>query len=191
MEEHNSETTDLHSSMSKISEEFLELKKIKPAISENKIENRISSIQYQLDVVNKKLNEFDTVRINNSKIDQSKSSLSVWEYDVDENGKQFNISAGAMFITGYSSQEFTTNKDLIHQIVDKADKNTCDEHFLHCCSSNSAEQVTFKIITKSGALRWILHTCFPIFNNGTNSNIRRVSNIDIRSEEHTSELQSH
>jgi len=179
MEEHNSETMDLRLSASKISEEILELKKIKPAIADDKIENRIASIEYQLNVINKKLIEFDTVGINNSKIDKSKLSLSKWEYDVDENGNQFNISAGAMFITGYSSQEFAANKNLVHQIVVKSDKNTCDEHFLHCCSSNSAEQVTFKIITKSGAVRWILHTCFPIINNITNSNIRRVSNIDI------------
>lgn len=114
-----------------------------------------------------------------NKIEDASSPISNWGYDINEDGEFINFTEGTTFITGYTPQEFIANKNLLHKIVVKEDKNICKSHLSTCLSYKTSQQITFRILTKSGAVRWISHTCFPLFQNGNNSHIRRVSNIDI------------
>ena len=129
-----------------------------------------------------KPNEITNFESNSLPMMTEESSLSVWGYDINEDGNLFNFTKGTTFITGYTPQEFIDDKNLLHKIVYSEDKNICREHVNSCRSTNTAKKVKFRIITKSGVTRWISHICFPLFNKDDETQIRRVTNIDITDE---------
>lgn len=130
----------------------------------------------------RKKNVITNSELNNNPKMNEESSLSVWGYDINEDGDLFNFTKGTTFITGYNPQDFIDDKNLLHKIVSPKDKHICQEHINSCHSTNTAKKVKFRITTKSGVTRWISHICFPIIKNDVNTKIRRVTNIDITDE---------
>jgi PAS domain S-box-containing protein len=86
-----------------------------------------------------------------------------WEYWVQVDGGLGYISPTCKAVSGYSPDEFRQNPALMETIVHPEDQIVISRH--HESSSGSADEapVEFRIVTKSGDVRWILHQCQPIF----------------------------
>jgi PAS domain S-box-containing protein len=100
-----------------------------------------------------------------------------FEYWIDENRELSFISPSCKRITGYSRKEFLENKDLMYDIIHPEDKILFKDH-LDVLDAPGHQSMEYRILTKGGAVRWLSHTCNPIFAEDQFLG-RRGSNIDI------------
>jgi PAS domain S-box-containing protein len=86
-----------------------------------------------------------------------------WEYWMQADGGLGYISPACEAVSGYSPNEFRQNPGLLETIVHPEDQTVFGRH--HQSSPDSADEapVEFRIVTKSGDVRWILHHCQSVF----------------------------
>jgi len=104
-----------------------------------------------------------------------------WEYWINAEGRFNYVSPSCERITGYTSNEFNSNSELLDQIIFSADlavwKNHKNEDRPHK-SGDINPDLNFRIVTKSGDIRWICCVSRRIYLNGKYLGIR-ASNRDI------------
>lgn len=88
------------------------------------------------------------------------------------------VSPSCERITGYTSEEFTRNPQLLHQIVNPQYAKLVDSHF-DLFSSKDNHNLEFQIKSKSGETRWISHVCQPVFDDNGTWLGRRATNRDV------------
>lgn len=101
-----------------------------------------------------------------------------WEYWKDQQGEMRYVSPSCFDITGYSAQEFMEDCELTQRLVHPGDAVAFADHLDQGATGSPPDSVEFRIVTKSGAVRWIHHACRPVFSNGKFLG-RRVSNRDV------------
>ena len=102
-----------------------------------------------------------------------------WIYWIAPDGKFRYISPSCKRITGYSAAEFSNHPQLITEIVHLEDRDAILHHFGNIQEVNDPDYLEYRIITKNGEIRWISHSCSPIYTKegiyagrrGTNRNI--------------------
>ncbi|MEF2144808.1 MAG: PAS domain S-box protein [Desulfovibrionaceae bacterium] len=103
-----------------------------------------------------------------------------WEYWLGNEHAFRYISPSCEQITGYTSEEFQDNPNLLDHIVHPDDRAAWYAHLAgeqgHSPSSHAFD---FRIRTKSGQERWIGHNCHPVYGPEGEPLGRRVSNRDI------------
>lgn len=102
-----------------------------------------------------------------------------WEYWINAHGDFIYVSPSCQRITGYASEEFMNDNDLIYKIIHPEDLNAFSNHITHQFHSKDACEIEFRIITKEGNERWIGHACQPVFGNKGEFLGKRGSNRDI------------
>ena len=117
-----------------------------------------------------KESEFKFVTISNFSPD--------WVYWMNPDGSFVYVSPACEKITGYTPEEFFKDPNLIHDIIYPQDRELVNAHFNHFNESKeySAE---FRILTKTGQVHWILHTCNQVTDDKGKWLGRRASNRDI------------
>lgn len=104
-----------------------------------------------------------------------------WEYWKGTDGNIIFMSPSVEAMTGYSVQDFENDPELLHKIIYKPDLRIWESHLAerhHCQLPDSSMETTFRIVTKSGEIKWLGHLCRCITVAGKNLGIR-VSNRDI------------
>lgn len=104
-----------------------------------------------------------------------------WEYWKGIDGDIVFMSPSVQFITGYEVQDFENDPDLLNKIVYKPDLRIWEAHLAERCDCNLMDrsmEVAFRIVTKSGEIKWLGHLCRCITVDGKNLGVR-VSNRDI------------
>ncbi len=86
-----------------------------------------------------------------------------WEYLVEADGRLGYVSPASEIISGYSSKEFEQNPKLLQTILYPDDREVVGSHFPESAGEATESSLEFRIITKSGEVRWIQHHCHPIF----------------------------
>lgn len=86
-----------------------------------------------------------------------------WEYITDENDNITYMSPSCERITGFSSEEFYANKNLITEIIHPDDTKVFQNHMHTIDEHGQREFVDFRIINKHGHIVWIGHTCQNIY----------------------------
>jgi len=103
-----------------------------------------------------------------------------WEYWVDANGDYIYISPSCYRITGYKSEEFKSNPDILYEIV-RADY--LEKVRTHYHDENNRDtpifSIEFPIIAKNGEEIWLEHNCSPVFADDGKYLGRRGNNRDI------------
>ena len=103
-----------------------------------------------------------------------------WEVFCGGNGCWKYVSPACERITGYTPEEFLDRPDLFEKILHPDDKELvttqCQNHSNHECKPFEVE---FRLITKSGDIRWIWRKCQAARDNQGNWLGRRASNQDI------------
>ncbi|MFA4850728.1 MAG: PAS domain S-box protein, partial [Methanoregula sp.] len=103
-----------------------------------------------------------------------------WEFWTDQYGFFVYSSPSCERITGYRPEEFIHDKDLMNRIVFPEDRAIFDQHDAQKTGNpDDLDVLDFRIITKSGDVRWISHECRPIFSSKGEWLGRRGSNRDI------------
>ncbi len=85
-------------------------------------------------------------------------------------------------VTGYSADEFFSNPKLLMEIIHPEDKDEFANHFLQPFAGKENETIKtleHKIITKQNQIKYLRHTCNPIYDDKNNYIGRRVTNVDI------------
>jgi PAS domain S-box-containing protein len=108
-----------------------------------------------------------------------------WEYWESSDNRYIYMSPSCQRVTGYTPQEFYDDPGLINRIVFADDRNWWYTHQSEAELSMEMSSVEFRILTKSGDIRWISHRCQPVFDINGNSLGRRTGNTDITSRKQT------
>ncbi len=104
-----------------------------------------------------------------------------WEYWIDANGNLLYVSPACERITGYRADEFLAAPQLLTQIVHPHDR----ENVSKCLQPQSfhpdklTTKIDFRIVTKSGAIRWISQVSQSVYDFEGRWRGTRSSNQDI------------
>ena len=110
-----------------------------------------------------------------------------WEYWIDPAGALVYVSPSCERITGYRSNEFSKNPDLLTEIIHPEDQSLVGDH-LSAIGLEDAYEIDFRIVTRTGEIRWIGHSCQPVYRDDGSWFGRRVSNRDITERKRIEEI---
>ena len=103
-----------------------------------------------------------------------------WEYWIDPQDRVLlYISPSVERITGYAPEAFLADSGLMDRIVHPDDRPLWDRHGEENRSKTDATELTFRIITASGEVRWLGHECQAVIAADGRPLGRRASNRDI------------
>jgi PAS domain S-box-containing protein len=103
-----------------------------------------------------------------------------WEYWLNPDGAYVYVSPSCERITGYRSEEFTENPELLEMIIHSDDREAVAKHLREEPIEGSVvHPLEFRVITRCGEERWIEHVCQPVYSSDGNYLGRRGSNRDI------------
>jgi|GEM_PF-466745 len=76
------------------------------------------------------------------------------------------VSPSCKEVTGYGPEEFYATPGLLSAMVHPEDREHWNEHFKDVETSDFSEPAEFRIITRTGELRWTNYSCRPVFSQG-------------------------
>ncbi|MEW6708200.1 MAG: PAS domain S-box protein [Candidatus Riflebacteria bacterium] len=85
------------------------------------------------------------------------------EYWLGVNGELIYISPSCKRITGFASEEFYQNNDLLKKIVYTQDQKNFNNHLNRIGEKKHGNELEFRIVTKNGKIEWISHACQKVF----------------------------
>ncbi len=86
-----------------------------------------------------------------------------WEYWINPEGRYIYVSPSCLPITGYSAEEFLARPDLFLDIVHPDDRAMVTGHQEQEPDPSEARNLEFRIINRSGQVRWIAHDCRAVY----------------------------
>jgi PAS domain S-box-containing protein len=87
-----------------------------------------------------------------------------WELWLDPDGKFLYCSSSCERITGYRAGEFLADSSLLRTILYPDDRATFENHFCEVkLDASPKQEVEFRIVRPDETVRWIGHTCQPVF----------------------------
>ena len=108
-----------------------------------------------------------------------------WEYWITPDGHFVYMTPSCERITGYSAQAFIEDPGLIKAIMPPDDYLEWEGHPCDHFESEAGEsEIEIRIVAKNGDIRWVGHSCRPVFQEGGAYLGRRVSNRDITERKH-------
>jgi len=105
---------------------------------------------------------------------ETTSNLDSW---FDQDRRLVYISPSCQGITGYPPEEFLRSPDFLTSLIHPEDRSLREDH-LRDFPSPTIHRAEFRIVTRDGTVRWLLHTCGPMYEQGRFVG-RRSSNQDI------------
>jgi len=82
-----------------------------------------------------------------------------WEYWLSPDGQFLYISPSCKRITGYCADEFIQDASLLESIIYPEDREQFLQHGCAIGVTHRVSGIDFRILTKTGELRWISHIC--------------------------------
>ncbi len=110
-----------------------------------------------------------------------------WILWQNPDGEIIYTSPACERITGYSEQELQENPELIRQMVHPEDLETWMVHVHDATLQQDLSGIQFRIVTREGEIKWIDHTCLPVYGEKDEFVGIRSSNTDITSRKKTEE----
>jgi two-component system, cell cycle sensor histidine kinase and response regulator CckA len=104
-----------------------------------------------------------------------------WEYWIDLDGKFVYVSPSCERVTGYTAQDFFDDPGLFEKIVQPDDLALVTAHWQEARKSEPTRTYCFdfRIVHRSGEVRWINHACQPVHGVDARPLGRRACNRDI------------
>ena len=103
-----------------------------------------------------------------------------WEYWTAPEGRLKFVSPSCERLTGRTALEFLQDPDLLLSIVHDDDKSRVKEHLGFFCGKRlDAGSLDFRIAGPDGAIRWVSHSCRPVYAADGSYLGQRASNRDI------------
>jgi PAS domain S-box-containing protein len=127
----------------------------------------------------------DALRVSEEKYRTVADFAYDWEEWLDPNGKYIYVSPSCEWITGYSKDEFK-DPEMVIKITHPDDLDLVKEHFREVLNGSiEVHHIDFRIINRSGDVRWISHYCQPVYNKEGKFLGRRANNRDISKRKNT------
>lgn len=131
------------------------------------------------DVTERKKAE-DALRVSEEKYRTVADFTYDWEDWIDPNGKYMYVSPSCEWITGYRPDEFMADPELVIRITHPDERNLVEKHFHEMLSGSiDIHNIDYRIVNRSGDVRWISHYCQPAYSKDGNFLGRRASSRDI------------
>jgi PAS domain S-box-containing protein len=107
-----------------------------------------------------------------------------WIYLIDLEGTFQYFSPSSERMTGYAAWEFINKPQLFQNIIHPDDRERVTSH--HETTQKKAEtcHLEFRIVTKDGDIRWIMHSCLPVYNDQGEYVGRSGTNRDFTERKH-------
>ncbi len=102
-----------------------------------------------------------------------------WEYWTAPDGRYVYMSPSCQRITGYCAQEFVQDPGLLERIIHPQDRDEVQQRSAAMAAKKSVLSMDFRILHRSGGVRWIAHICRPVYASDGRYLGERVSNRDI------------
>ncbi len=106
-------------------------------------------------------------------------STNDWEYWQGPDGVYRYVSPSCKKITGYPVEMFVSEPDFILALIHPDDRKRAAAHFRAELESREINEIEFRIVDADGRIKWIAHSCHPVFDADGKYNGRRSSNRDI------------
>lgn len=107
-----------------------------------------------------------------------------WDYWVGPDHRFIYCSRSCEHITGYTPADFESNPSLLETIVHPEDIHIFRRHRAFA-DAQRHDQIDFRIIRRDGTIRWIGHSCVPVYNAKKELLGTRGSNRDITAHKET------
>jgi diguanylate cyclase (GGDEF)-like protein/PAS domain S-box-containing protein len=101
-----------------------------------------------------------------------------WEYWEGPHGEMFYVSPACEEVSGYPPAAFMADPALLAGIVHPEDREAFEAHHRET-GGEAIGRLTFRIVSRTGAVRWIDHGCRAVFAPDGTPRGRRASNRDI------------
>ncbi|MCG5516787.1 EAL domain-containing protein [Ectothiorhodospira sp. 9100] len=101
-----------------------------------------------------------------------------WDYWSSEDKQFLYVSPACEVITGYPAQDFIDDPELMFRIIHPDDRNLYHEH-LSAGSQHTPALLHFRIMTRSGRIRWIEHHCRVVWDESGRYRGHRGTHRDI------------
>jgi PAS domain S-box-containing protein len=135
-------------------------------------------VAFALDITDRKRTE-RALRESEEKYRLVSENTSDWVYWITPDGTMRYVSPSCERVTGYSPEEFVKRPELAIEIAHPEDRDAVERHHQEVLSSDGSDTMEFRIVTKTGEVRWIEHGCSPIHSDEGEHVGRRVTNRDI------------
>lgn len=107
-----------------------------------------------------------------------------WEYWRGPDGRLLYVSPSCHRMTGYRAEEFITEPELMLRITHPDDREGLRRHLEDRLTGDAQHVLEFRIITRSGDVRWISHVCQEVIGSDGHYLGRRSSNRDVTGRKH-------
>lgn len=106
----------------------------------------------------------EALRVSEEKYRLVADNSNDWIYLINPDGRFQYVSPSSERVTGYLSEEFMHDPQLFLNIIHPDDKEQVQSHHTRIQKEATSCYLEFRIMTKEGELRWIMHSCLPFFN---------------------------
>ncbi|MDN7023889.1 PAS domain S-box protein [Methanoculleus sp. FWC-SCC1] len=140
--------------------------------------NVVNLIEFCYDITKRKQTE-ETLLKSEEKFRTIAAFTYDWEYWLGPDGRYLYVSPSCERITGYRADEFLEDPGLMMRITHPDDRALVADHLERGVPDSNDCAIDFRIITRSGEVRWIGHSCRPVYNAAGQYIGVRGSNRDI------------
>jgi PAS domain S-box-containing protein len=138
----------------------------------------IRSVGMVHDITERKQVE-EALRLSEEKYRLLADNSNDWIYWIKPDKSFQYISPACERVTGFSSQEFMSDPHLFIDITHPEDRKRVEAHLVDVKQGDETHNLEYRIITKKNEIRWMSHSCTPVFTvegeyvgqNGTNRDI--------------------
>jgi len=131
-----------------------------------------------IDITQRKTTE-DALRESEQKYRLIADNAEDWIYWISPDGHFNYVSPAAERVSGYLPSEFIDRPGLFEEIIYPADRETVKMHLKLLGEEMPHRDIEFRILTKTGELRWVSHNCSAVYNENGEYQGRRGTNRNI------------
>jgi diguanylate cyclase (GGDEF)-like protein/PAS domain S-box-containing protein len=158
-----------------------------PIFDENTKE-LVGVIEYVRNITEQKTAQ-EALRISEEKFRTVADFTYDWEYWQGVDKQMIYVSPSCERVTGYTKDDFMNNPDLIEKIVHQDDIEILRKKVNKAVNSCVKLEADFRIIHRTGQVRWVSHICIPVYSYDGKLLGRRASNRDVtENKEYENEL---
>ncbi|HLO29788.1 MAG TPA: PAS domain S-box protein [Anaerolineales bacterium] len=119
-----------------------------------------------------------------------------WIYWIEPDRSFRYVSPSCERITGYTSLEFMDNPGLFIDIIHPEDRDRIETHLGEVREGDETHNLDYRVFTKTNEVRWISHSCDPVYapdgkymgRSGTNRDITERKRAEARLEQNNRKL---
>lgn len=137
-----------------------------------------------IEITERRLAE-EALRINEERLRTVADFTYDMEFWMDENKTLLYMSPSCQRITGYEREQLQKDPSLLQSMVHPDDRSAFEKHSIEEFDLPDSCSLDFRIVTASGEVRWISHTCQAVTGANGKFRGRRVSHRDITEPRHT------